>query len=68
VVTNPTLARALCATCLLACVVQVWSTKAVADGEVKVKEDVPCRWTGGVKDGREAWTEGPEGRVASRGG
>jgi hypothetical protein len=42
--------------------------KAVADGEVKVKEDMPCRWTGGVKDGREAWTEGPEGQVASRGG
>jgi hypothetical protein len=34
--------------------VQVWSTEAVADGEVKVKEDVSCRWTGGVKDGREA--------------
>jgi hypothetical protein len=34
--------------------VQVWSTEAVADGEVKVKEDVPYRWTGGVKDGREA--------------
>jgi hypothetical protein len=33
--------------------VQVWSTEAVADGEVKVKEDVSCRWTGGVKDGRE---------------
>jgi hypothetical protein len=68
VVTNPTLAKALCATCLWACVVYVWSTEAVADGEVKVKEDVPCRWTGGVKDGCEAWTEGPKGRVASREG
>jgi hypothetical protein len=67
-VTNPAFAKALCATCLLTCVVQVWSTEAVADGEVKVKEDVPCRWTGGVKDGREAWIEGPEDRVASRGG
>jgi hypothetical protein len=67
-VTNPTLAKALCVTYLLACVVQVWSTETVADGEVKVKEDVPCRWTRGVKDGREAWTEGSGGRVASRGG
>jgi hypothetical protein len=24
---------------------QVWSTEAVVDGEVKVKEDVPCRRT-----------------------
>jgi hypothetical protein len=24
----------------------VWSTEAVVDGEVKVKEDVPCRRTG----------------------
>jgi hypothetical protein len=67
-VTNPTLTKALYATCLLACVVQVWSTEAVADGEVKVKEDVPCRWTRGEKYRREAWTEGPGGRVASRGG
>jgi hypothetical protein len=68
VVTNPTMTKAICTTCLLAYVVQVWSSEAVADGEVKVKEDVPCRWTGGVKDEREAWTEGPRGRVASRGG
>jgi hypothetical protein len=67
VVTNPTMAKAMCA-CLLARGVQVWSTEAVADGEVKVKEDVPCRWTGGVKSGREAWTEGPRDRVTSRGG
>jgi hypothetical protein len=67
VVTNPTIAKAMCA-CLLACVVQVWSTEAVADGKVKVKEDVPCRWTRGVKDGREAWTEGPGGWVVSHGG
>jgi hypothetical protein len=67
-VTNPTLVKALYATCLLACIVQMWSTEAVADGEVKVKEDVPCRWIGGVKDGREVWTERPGGRVASRGG
>jgi hypothetical protein len=53
-VTNSTLAKALCATCLLACVVQVWSTETVADS--------------GVKDGREAWTEGPGGQVASRAG
>ena len=45
-VTNPTMAKAMCATCLLACVVQVWSSDAVVDGEVKVKEDVPCRRTG----------------------
>jgi hypothetical protein len=31
---------------LLARDVQVWSTEAVVDGEVKVKEDVPCRRTG----------------------
>jgi hypothetical protein len=68
VVTNPILAKALCATCLLTCVVHVWSTEAVADGEVKVKDDVSCRWTGGVKDERKAWTEGPGGRVVSRGG
>jgi hypothetical protein len=46
VVTNPTMAKAMCATCLLAYVVQVWSSEAVVDGKVKVKEDVACRWTG----------------------
>jgi hypothetical protein len=46
VVTNLTMTKAMCVTCLLACVVQVWSSEAVVDGEVKVKEDVPCRWTG----------------------
>ena len=51
-VTNPTMAKAMCATCLLACVVQVWSSDAVVDGEVKVKEDVPCRQTGSG----EGWT------------
>jgi hypothetical protein len=45
-VTNPIMAKAMCATCLLACVVQVWSSDVVVDGEVKVKEDVSCRWTG----------------------
>jgi hypothetical protein len=45
-VTNPTMAKAMCAACLLARGVQVWSTEAVVDGEVKVKEDVPCRRTG----------------------
>ena len=40
----------------------------VVDGEVKVKEDVPADVPGAVKDGREAWTEGPRGRVTSRGG
>jgi hypothetical protein len=28
-VTNPTMMKAMCATCLLACVVQVWSSDAV---------------------------------------
>jgi len=39
-----------------------------SDDEVKVKR--PCRadGLGAVKDGREAWTEGPGGQVASRGG
>jgi hypothetical protein len=45
VVTNPAMARAMCA-CLLARSVQVWTTEAVVNGEVKVKEDVPCRRTG----------------------
>jgi hypothetical protein len=45
VVINPTMAKAMCA-CLLARDVQVWSTEAVVDGEVKVKEDVSCRRTG----------------------
>jgi hypothetical protein len=45
-VTNPTMTKAMCATCLFACVVQVWSSDAVVNGEVKVKEDVPCRRTG----------------------
>jgi hypothetical protein len=41
-VTNPAMAKAMCTTCLLACVVQVWSSEVVVDGEVKVKEDVTC--------------------------
>jgi hypothetical protein len=45
-VTNLTMAKAMCATCLLACVVQVWSSDAVVDSEVKIKEDMPCRRTG----------------------
>jgi hypothetical protein len=47
-VTNTTIAKAMCATCLLAFVVQVWSSDVVVDvdDEVKVKEDVPCRRTG----------------------
>jgi hypothetical protein len=67
-VTNLIMVKAMRATCLLACVVQVWSSEAVVDGEVKVKEDVSCRRTGAVKDGRETWTEGPRGQVTSRGG
>jgi hypothetical protein len=43
--TNPTMAKAMCA-CLLVRGVQVWSTEAVVDGEVKVKEDMLCRRTG----------------------
>ena len=39
------MAKAMCA-CLLARGVQVWSTEAVVDGEVKVKEDVSYRGTG----------------------
>jgi hypothetical protein len=57
--------KATCTTCLLASVVQVWSLEAVVDGEEKVNRvDGP----GAVKGGREAWTEGPGGRVTSRGG
>jgi hypothetical protein len=50
--------------------VQVWNSDAVVNGEVKVKENVPCRADGprAVKDGRKAWTEGLRGRVTSRGG
>jgi hypothetical protein len=36
-VTNITMAKAMCATCLLAGGVQVWSSEAVVDGEEKVK-------------------------------
>jgi hypothetical protein len=43
-VTNPTMTKAMCA-CILARDVQVWSTEAVVDDEVKVKEDVSCRRT-----------------------
>jgi hypothetical protein len=35
--TNITMAKAMCATCLLACGVQLWSSKAVVDGDEKVK-------------------------------
>ena len=35
--TNITMAKAMCATCLLTCGVQVWSSKAVVDGEEKFK-------------------------------
>jgi hypothetical protein len=57
--------KATCTICLLACVVQVWSSEAVVDGEEKVnRADGP----GAVKGGREAWTERPGGRVTSRGG
>jgi hypothetical protein len=44
-VTNPTMTKAMCA-CLLARGVQVWSTEAVVDDEMKVKEDVRCQRTG----------------------
>jgi hypothetical protein len=37
VVTNPTMTKAMCTTCVLACVAQVWSSEAVVDGRVKVK-------------------------------
>jgi hypothetical protein len=36
-VTNPTMAKVMCATCLLACVEQVSSSEVVVDGGVKVK-------------------------------
>jgi hypothetical protein len=36
-VTNITMTKAMCTTCLLACGVQVWSSEAVVDGEEKVK-------------------------------
>jgi len=36
-VTNITMAKAMCATCLLACGVQVWSSEAMVDDEEKVK-------------------------------
>jgi len=36
-VTNITMAKAICATCLLAFGVQLWSSEAVVDDEVKVK-------------------------------
>jgi hypothetical protein len=45
-VTNLTMAKAMCATYLFTFVVQVWSSEAVVDGEVKVKEYVPCQRTG----------------------
>ena len=35
--TNITIAKAMRATCLLACGVQMWSLEAVVDGEEKVK-------------------------------
>jgi hypothetical protein len=44
-VTNPIMTKAMCATCLLACVVHLCSLDAVVDGEVRVKEDVSCRRT-----------------------
>jgi hypothetical protein len=36
-VTNPTMTKVMCA-CLLARGVHVWSTEAIVDGEVKVKD------------------------------
>jgi hypothetical protein len=36
-VTNPNMVKAMCATCLLACIVQVQSSEAVVDGKEKVK-------------------------------
>jgi hypothetical protein len=67
VVTNPTIAKAMRA-CLLARDVQVWSTEAVVDGEVKSRRTCRADGPGVVKGGREAWIEGPRGRVTSRGG
>jgi hypothetical protein len=60
--------KAMCVTCLLACVVQVWSSDAVVDDEVKIKETCRADRPGAVKDGHEAWTEGPRGLMTSRGG
>jgi hypothetical protein len=66
-VTNPTMTKVMYATCLLACVVQAWSGGGRRRGEGQVET---CRAdkSGAVKGGHEAWTEGPGGRVTSRGG
>ena len=47
---------------------QVWSSEAVVDGEVKEVGTCRADGPGAVKDGREAWTEGPGGQVTSHGG
>jgi hypothetical protein len=50
----------VCATCLLACDAQVWSTKTV-DGYGDRQVGSCCaNGLGAMKDGREAWTEGRE--------
>jgi hypothetical protein len=63
------MAKAMCETCLLACVCAGVDLKGCGRrrGEGQVET---CRadGSGAVKGGREAWTKGPGGRVTSRGG
>jgi hypothetical protein len=68
-VTNPTMANAMCATYLLACVCAGVELRGGGrqrgEGQLETcRADRPRV----VKDGREAWTERPRGRVTSRGG
>jgi hypothetical protein len=55
--TNPSVS--VCATCLLAVFVQVWSTKTINEhGEGQV-ETGRADGLGAMKDEYETWTEGP---------
>ena len=55
--TNPSVS--VCATCLLTCAVQVWSTEMVDGYREGQVETCHADGLGATKDGREAWTEGP---------
>jgi len=52
----------------LTCGAQVWSSEVVVDGKGEGQVGT-CHadGLGAVKDEHEAWTEGPGGRVTSRG-